>query len=85
MREISFDTETTGFDPFSGDRIVEIGCVELMNGIPTGNHYHQYINPERDMPESAFRVHGLSEEFLVKHPLLRKLQTHSLSLSATRC
>ncbi len=69
MREIALDTETTGLDPKSGDRIVEIGCVELDNHMPTGKTYHQYINPERDMPEGAFAVHGLSEEFLVTHPV----------------
>lgn len=68
MREIVFDTETTGFDPASGDRVVEIGCVELINQVPTGNTYHVYINPERDMPEGAFKVHGLSEEFLSDKP-----------------
>ncbi len=68
MREIVMDTETTGFEPDKGDRIVEIGCVELVNHVPTGKHYHQYVNPERDMPEEAFRVHGLSEEFLRDHP-----------------
>lgn len=69
MREISFDTETTGLNPRGGDRLVEIGGVELINHIPTGNVYHVYINPERDMPEEAFRVHGLSEEFLSDKPL----------------
>lgn len=69
MREIILDTETTGFDPFSGDRLVEIGCVELVNRMPTGEIYHQYVNPQRDMPESAFKVHGLSEEFLSDKPL----------------
>jgi DNA polymerase-3 subunit epsilon len=64
MREIVLDTETTGFDPFSGDRIVEIGAIELMNHVATGRVYHQYINPQRDMPEGAFKVHGLSQEFL---------------------
>lgn len=68
MREIVFDTETTGFDPASGHRIVEIGCVEIMNGIPTGKHFHKYINPERDMPAEAQAVHGLSAEFLKTHP-----------------
>lgn len=67
MREIVLDTETTGLDPRSGDRIVEIGCVELMNHIPTGAKFHKYVNPERDMPEPAFAVHGLSREFLSKH------------------
>lgn len=69
MREIVLDTETTGLDPKSGDRIVEIGCVELLNHVPTGEVYHQYINPERDMPAEAERVHGLSEAFLKDHPL----------------
>ena len=69
MREIVMDTETTGFNPEAGDRIVEIGCVELFNHLPTGNTYHQYINPERDMPEGAFQVHGLSTEFLSDKPV----------------
>ena len=64
MREIVLDTETTGMDPFSGDRIVDIGCVELENHIPTGNHYLIYINPERDVPAEVVAVHGLTEEFL---------------------
>lgn len=68
MREIVLDTETTGFDPESGDRIVEIGAVELMGHIPTGNTYHQYINPERMMPNEAFQVHGLGDEFLRDKP-----------------
>ncbi|MCF3933975.1 DNA polymerase III subunit epsilon [Acuticoccus sp. M5D2P5] len=69
MREIILDTETTGLDPKTGDRVVEIGAVEVLNTIPTGNAYHVYINPERDMPEEAFRVHGLSAEFLSDKPL----------------
>jgi DNA polymerase III subunit epsilon len=69
MREIVLDTETTGLDPFSGDRIVEIGGVELLNHMPTGRSYHQYINPERDMPPEAFAVHGLSAEFLRDKPV----------------
>jgi len=68
-REIVLDTETTGLSPDNGDRIVEIGCVELINHIPTGRHFHEYINPQRDMPEEAFRVHGLSGEFLAEKPL----------------
>jgi DNA polymerase-3 subunit epsilon len=64
MREIVFDTETTGLDPFDGHRIVEIGCIELVNRIPTGASFQRYLNPERDMPVEAFRVHGLSAEFL---------------------
>jgi len=71
MREIVLDTETTGLDPKSGHRIVEIGCVEIINRIPTGETYHVYVNPERDMPQEAFNVHGLSEEFLRAHPLFK--------------
>ena len=69
MREIVFDTETTGLDPLQGHRLVEIGCIELLNRIPTGNTFHRYLNPERDMPQEAFAVHGLSAEFLKEHPL----------------
>ncbi|MCR8825464.1 DNA polymerase III subunit epsilon [Pseudosulfitobacter koreensis] len=68
MREIVLDTETTGFDPFSGDRIVEIGAVELMGHMATGKNYHQYINPERGMPDEAFQVHGLGDDFLRDKP-----------------
>ena len=70
MREIVLDTETTGFRQNDGDRIVEIGCLELVNHVATGNTYHQYINPERDMPDEAFGVHGLSEEFLSDFPVI---------------
>ena len=72
MREIVMDTETTGFDPDSGDRIVEIGGVELFNHVPTGNVYHQYINPERGIPQEAFEVHGLGDEFLRDKPAFSK-------------
>ena len=68
MREIVLDTETTGFDPETGDRIVEIGAVELMGHVATGNTYHQYINPERSMPDEAFQVHGLGDDFLRDKP-----------------
>lgn len=68
MREIVLDTETTGFEPEQGDRIVEIGAVELFNHVPTGETYHQYINPERAMPQEAFEVHGLGDEFLRDKP-----------------
>lgn len=67
MREIVIDTETTGLDPSQGHRLVEVGCVELLNRIPTGATFHTYINPERDMPGEAFAVHGLSAEFLRGH------------------
>jgi DNA polymerase-3 subunit epsilon len=69
MREIVFDTETTGLDPLTGDRMVEIGCIELVNRFPTGKTFHWYFNPERDMPETAFKIHGLSSEFLNDKPL----------------
>ncbi|WP_439572280.1 DNA polymerase III subunit epsilon [Phreatobacter sp.] len=69
MREIVLDTETTGLDPLRGDRLVEIGGIELVNHFPTGRNYHVYINPERDMPEEAFRVHGLSAAFLSDKPV----------------
>ncbi len=69
MREIVLDTETTGLDPLRGDRLVEIGCVEMMNHMPTGQTFHCYLNPERDMPQEAFAVHGLSTEFLSDKPL----------------
>ena len=73
MREIVLDTETTGFDPETGDRIVEIGAVELLNHMPTGRTYHQYINPERSMPHEAFEVHGLGDDFLRDKPLFREV------------
>ena len=68
MREIVLDTETTGLDPANGDRIVEIGCLELVNRLPTGKTYHAYVNPERDMPREAEAVHGLSAKFLADKP-----------------
>jgi len=73
MREIVLDTETTGFRQNDGDRIVEIGCIELVNHIATGNSYHQYINPERPMPGEAFNVHGLSDEFLYDFPIMEEV------------
>jgi DNA polymerase-3 subunit epsilon len=73
MREIVLDTETTGFEPNDGDRIVEIGAVELFNHVPTGQTYHQYINPQRTMPQSAFEVHGLGDEFLADKPLFAEI------------
>jgi DNA polymerase III subunit epsilon len=73
MREIVFDTETTGLDPFQGDRMVEIGCIELVNRFPTGRTFHSYFNPERDMPESAFNVHGLTAAFLKDKPFFAEM------------
>ncbi|MBN66461.1 MAG: DNA polymerase III subunit epsilon [Rickettsiales bacterium] len=73
MREIALDTETTGLDPYAGHRLVEIGCVELINHVKTGNHFHIYLNPERDMPKEAENVHGLSIEFLKDKPLFRSM------------
>jgi DNA polymerase-3 subunit epsilon len=69
MREIVFDTETTGLDPHQGHRLVEIGCIELVNRFPTGKTFHRYFNPQRDMPIEAFNVHGLSVDFLKGHAL----------------
>jgi len=73
MREIVLDTETTGFEPNEGDRIVEIGGVELIGHVPTGRTYHQYINPQRSMPEEAFAVHGLGDDFLKDKPVFRDI------------
>src|SRR5262245_61512322 len=69
LREIVLDTETTGLDPKKGDRLIEIGCIELFNRIPTGREFHRYINPERAVPAEAEAVHGLSTAFLVDKPL----------------
>ncbi len=71
MREIVLDTETTGFEPSEGHRIVEIGAVELINHMPTGRTYHQYLNPQRAMPKEAFEVHGLGDDFLRDKPLFK--------------
>ena len=73
MREIVLDTETTGLSPRSGHKIVEIGCVEMINQIKTGNVFHRYINPQRDMPEEAFSIHGLSESFLSGKPIFKDI------------
>ncbi|MCP2018078.1 MAG: DNA polymerase III subunit epsilon [Erythrobacter sp.] len=78
MREIVFDTETTGLDPKTGDRMVEIGCIEMVNLVPTGASYHAYFNPERDMPSGAEAVHGLSAAFLSDKPLFRHLAAELL-------
>ncbi len=73
MRHICLDTETTGLSPDNGDKIVEIACVELINLLPTGNIYHQYVNPKRDVPRGAFEVHGLSYDFLKDFPTFDKI------------
>jgi len=69
MREIVLDTETTGLDPLRGDRLVEIGCIEIFNRMPTGQTFHRHLNPEREMSAEAYAVHGLSSEFLADKPL----------------
>ena len=79
MREIVLDTETTGLDPFEGHRLVEIGAVELQGHMPTGRHYHQYINPQRDMPPEAFAVHGLGDDFLRDKPLFAQIADEFLA------
>ena len=73
MREIVLDTETTGLDPSQGHRLIEIGCVELINRIPSGQNFHAYLNPERDMPAEALAIHGLSCEFLKDKPLFAEV------------
>ncbi len=74
MREIVLDTETTGLDPAAGHRIVEIAGLELINGVPTpGKHFHSYVNPEREMTQEAFEVHGLSDAFLKQHPTFDRI------------
>ena len=79
MREIVLDTETTGLDPLSGHRVVEIGCVELFNHLATGSTFHCYLNPERDMPPEAERVHGLSQAFLADKPLFPTIAEEMLA------
>lgn len=73
MREIVLDTETTGLDPYQGHRVVEIGCIELLNRIPSGQTFHRYVNPEREVPPEAFAVHGLSHDFLKDKPLFAEV------------
>tara|TARA_B100001142_G_scaffold314854_1_gene352823 strand:- start:889 stop:1563 length:675 start_codon:yes stop_codon:yes gene_type:complete len=73
VREIVLDTETTGLDPLNGDRLVEIGCIELLNHMETGKYFHRYINPNRSMPSEAQRVHGLSDEFLRDKPKFEEI------------
>ncbi|NOX74582.1 MAG: DNA polymerase III subunit epsilon [Alphaproteobacteria bacterium] len=83
MREIVLDTETTGFDPSSGDRIVEIGAVELFNHMPTGDTYHQYINPQRPMPKDAFDIHGLADKFLADKPVFKDIAADFIAFIGT--
>lgn len=73
VREIVLDTETTGFEPSQGHRLVEIGCLELINHVPTGRIFHTYLNPDRDVPQEAYAVHGLSYEFLKAHPSFKDM------------
>ncbi|WP_072397512.1 DNA polymerase III subunit epsilon [Hyphomicrobium sp. CS1GBMeth3] len=82
MREIVFDTETTGLDPRRGDRLIEIGCIEIVNRIPTGREFHRYINPERDVPAEAEAVHGLSTQFLLDKPLFADVAQEFLDFIA---
>jgi DNA polymerase-3 subunit epsilon len=79
MREIVLDTETTGLDPYQGHRLVEIGCIELVNRIPSGQTFHSYLNPEREVPEEALAVHGLSVEFLRDKPLFSEVADEFLA------
>ncbi len=78
VREIVLDTETTGLDPAQGHRLVEIGCLELINHIPSGRVFHTYINPEREVPDDAFAVHGLSYDFLKNHPPFKDISSFFL-------
>lgn len=72
-RKVVLDTETTGFDPSQGDRLVEIGCIELINDVPSGRVFHTFLNPEREVPKGAFDVHGLSYDFLKNHPKFKEI------------
>jgi DNA polymerase III subunit epsilon len=84
MREIIFDTETTGLNARNGDRLVEIGCIEMVSRFPTGRVFHKYLNPERDMPLEAFNIHGLSSDFLKDKPLFSEIadELHAFVLDA---
>ena len=82
MREIVFDTETTGLDPAQGHRLIEIGCIELINRIPSGNTFHRYVNPERDIPAEAFAIHGLNAEFLKDKPVFAAVTEDLLAFLA---
>src|SRR5258705_8272363 len=82
MREIVLDTETTGLDPLRGDRLVEVGCIEIFNRMPTGQTFHRYINPERDMPAEALAVNGITTEFLASKPLFAEIVDEFLEFIA---
>jgi DNA polymerase-3 subunit epsilon len=82
MREIVFDTETTGLDPARGDRLVEVGCIEMVNRVSTGRTFHAYFNPERSMPAEAEAVHGLSETFLADKPRFHERVTELIEFIA---
>ncbi len=79
MREIVLDTETTGLDPYQGHRLIEIGCVEIVNRIPTGQVFHRYLHPERDIPAEAFAIHGISAEFLKDKPRFHEIADELLT------
>jgi len=79
MREVVLDTETTGLDPYQGHRLVEIGCIELVNRFPTGQTFHRYLNPERDVPPEAFAIHGLSDDFLKSQPVFADIAVDLLA------
>jgi DNA polymerase-3 subunit epsilon len=79
MREIVLDTETTGLDPYQGHRLIEVGCVELVNRMPTGQVFHHYVHPERDIPEEAFRVHGISLQMLKDKPRFHEIADELLT------
>jgi len=79
MREVVFDTETTGLDPYQGHRLVEIGCIELVNRFPTGQTFHHYLNPERDIPPEAMAIHGLSHDFLKSKPVFANIAVDLLA------
>src|SRR6202043_681723 len=79
MREIVFDTETTGLDPYQGHRLIEIGCIELVNRFPTGQTFHRHLNPERDLPAEAFALHGLSYYFLRSKPMFADIAVDLLA------
>ena len=73
MREIVLDTETTGFDPKSGDRLIEVGCIEIVDLLPTGRTFHRYVNPERSIPEDAIKVHGITDDMVKDAPIFAKM------------